>query len=167
MSINKIDLIEYSTFLRDGTEEPEAPEFPVLVTARFEALDNGTVALQVSGNNVPHCFITIIHEGREAAPPQVIKGDQTAIPIFVRDAESVMILARHQGAVIANALLEIRPALIESIDKLANPSSTFNIIVEQVNMAHSERRIAREPRRQSPDPDETIMAPAVKIGGIQ
>jgi hypothetical protein len=150
-----------------GLEQPEElhpPELPVLVTARFELLDNGAIALLVSGVNAPRCFLSVIHEGRESRPPQVIRGDQTAKAIFVRDAESVMILARYEGTIIANALFEVRPELIGSIGKFANPAATFNMIVEQVNMAGSVLSIVSA-NKAAPASDETVRVSAVKIVG--
>lgn len=152
--------------LLDPPSEPEKPEMPVLVTARFE-VQADQAALEISSCNTPALFIQVIHEGRDGIESELISGDKTAQPILVHDAESVLIIARHEGKIIAGAMLEVDLGLVESIGKLMSPAITSNIIVDQVNVGFSERRIARQARTwqidNAPDPDETVLVPTVKV----
>jgi hypothetical protein len=161
---NKIELIEHPqpAFLLDRQERPE---LPVLITARFEVLSD-RAALQLTGNNVPTLFLSVIHEGREGIEPQTIRGDQTGKVILVHDAESLLILARHEGTIVAGAMLQCDIDLVDTVDQLLYPVASAGIIVEQHNLRRSGVSLrAAMPSTAIPVSDETIRVPAVKIGG--
>jgi hypothetical protein len=119
------------------------PELPVFITARFEPLDGYValgslaVALQIAGHNTPALFLTVIHDGCDGITSETMRGDQTGKVFRVRDGESVLVVARFEGRIIAGAMLGVDTDLVESIDMLLSPVATSNIVVDQHNMLRS------------------------------
>ncbi len=158
--LHKTDLIEQEipAFLQD---QQSVPELPVMLTARFEMLSN-RASLQIAVKAAPGLFIQIIHEGRAGIESELLYGSQASRVILVHDAESILILARYEGAIVAGVMAEVSMNLAESIDRLLRPVVDSNIIVEQHNLGRLGISL-----RDVPDPDETQLVAAVKIGGVR
>jgi hypothetical protein len=160
---NKVNLIEHperTAFMLD--QASERPELPVLLTVRFEVLSD-RAAVHIVGRNASMLFLQIIHEGREDIESQTIRGDQSAHVVLVHDAESLLVLARYEGAVVAGAMLQANMDLVNNIDQLLYPVAASNIVVEQHNLRLSGASL-RYAYAQA-DPDATICVSAVKVAG--
>lgn len=107
---------------------------PVLITV-FYAVESYAATLQLKSNNDRELDLTVIHESFTDVAAYELNGYELSDLLHANDGESLTIIMREHGRIIASAILAIDTALAEQMEAVLRPCAVSNIIVEQCESA--------------------------------
>ncbi len=115
----------------------------ILLTALYTELPGHQASLVLRGHNAPELTLTTIHESIiDGTYTQDISGDQNSCAFTVQDNESVTVLARCNGDIVACAVFQVATGYIEA-GYVLRPVSLCHTLVEQCDAALWDRAKAR------------------------
>lgn len=114
-----------------GNQDLAVLRLPILLKAHFTA-DEYNAVLRIRVATDEDIVVTVIHESRDDANVIDILPRDTSEAIYVRDQESLSILARHHGRIVASGVYEIDMDAAARIDVLLVPCCESGLVVAQV-----------------------------------
>lgn len=104
---------------------------PALISIAYSLRTEQTAEVQLRNNNGADTYLTILHEASTEAIIHDIPGNHATSVFSVDDQETLTVLVRLQGTVIACAVFEASIASVETIGALLITRAASNVIIEQ------------------------------------
>lgn len=105
-----------------------SPKLPALLSVLFTVRSDYSAELCIHNDNAA-LHVTVIHDG---FPLCSYEADQsTIIELTVQDHEAIIILVRHESAIVASGIYEVDMRLVETIGEVLLRRMESNIALHQ------------------------------------
>lgn len=116
--------------LKAPVSQDDAVRIPIIVKAQFIASPHhATLSLQCAGSG--DLVVSAVHEGRNAVVVADFSVPGKSTEMTVHDQESLMILVRHNGHILASGIYEVSLRQAEQVGVLLVPCVEQGIVLTQ------------------------------------